>query len=151
GMVPLSLVRAAVDARHRALDDEEEIDEFWCLFDVEWPVNHPGLEEARDLARGNQIRLAISNPSFELWLILHLRDHRAWLDTDGARRLRRDLDGEEGKGIDPSRYIPFMLTAAARARRLKEQHQLDRTPFPHDNPSSGVYRLLSAVGSGASD
>ena len=32
-------------------------------------------------AGANGIRLAISNPCFELWLILHFQDHTAWLDN----------------------------------------------------------------------
>jgi hypothetical protein len=27
----------AIEARNRAIDEEGEIDEFWCAFDVEWP------------------------------------------------------------------------------------------------------------------
>jgi hypothetical protein len=30
----------ALDARSRAIDEEGEIDEFWCVFDVECPRNH---------------------------------------------------------------------------------------------------------------
>jgi hypothetical protein len=37
GAVPLTLVALAIDARSRAVAEEAEIDEFWCVFDVEWP------------------------------------------------------------------------------------------------------------------
>jgi hypothetical protein len=33
------------------------IDEFWCVFDAEWPKNHPGLDEAIRQARTNGINL----------------------------------------------------------------------------------------------
>src|SRR6266536_985814 len=46
GSVPRTLVSMAVDARSRAMDEDAEIDEFWCVFDVEWPRNHPGLKDA---------------------------------------------------------------------------------------------------------
>lgn len=74
GAVPLTLVALASDARSRAVAEEAEIDEFWCVFDVEWPRNHPGLGEALQQARENDIRLAVTNPCFELWLILHFKD-----------------------------------------------------------------------------
>jgi len=50
--VPMTLVENAV--RRKRCDDE--VDEFWCVFDVEWPVHHPNLANAigqslRDLAR----------------------------------------------------------------------------------------------------
>jgi hypothetical protein len=61
GAVPLALVSMAAGARSKAINEEAEIDEFWCIFDVEWPVNHPNLDDALDLARRNDIQLAISN------------------------------------------------------------------------------------------
>jgi hypothetical protein len=67
----------AAEARSRAIEEEAEIDEFWCVFDVEWPRNHPGLLEAVQQAQANGIYLAISNPCFELWL---MRRRPAYLD-----------------------------------------------------------------------
>jgi hypothetical protein len=60
GSVPLTLVSLAVDARRRAVHEDGEIDEFWCVFDVEWPRNHPGLKDAIERARQNNIRLCSS-------------------------------------------------------------------------------------------
>jgi len=37
GSVPLTLVRLAAAARERSIQEEGEVDEFWCIFDVEWP------------------------------------------------------------------------------------------------------------------
>jgi hypothetical protein len=145
GSVPRTLVSMAVDARHRAIEEEAEIDEFWCVFDVEWPRNHPGLTDAIKRARQNRIWLAISNPCFELWLILHFRDQGAWLDNDGACRLRRELDASKDKGLDAAKYMALSGDAARRAAELDKRHMQNGTPFPHDNPSSGMYRLLAAM------
>lgn len=76
GAVPLTLVNAAAEARARSVQEQGEVDQVWCLFDVEWPRNHPDLPEARAKAEGSGVRLAISNPCFELWLALHLRTTR---------------------------------------------------------------------------
>jgi hypothetical protein len=145
GSVPRTLVTMAAEARGRAVVEEAEIDEFWCVFDVEWPRNHPGLEEAIHQARANGIELAVSNPCFELWLILHFQDHTAWLDNNEARRLRRKLDGSSDKGLDAAKYMPFTAAAARRAAELHRSHLKDGTAFPQDNPSSGMHRLLAAV------
>ena len=145
GAVPLTLVALAIDARSRAVAEEAEIDEFWCVFDVEWPRNHPGLGEALHQARENDIRLAITNPCFELWLILHFKDHGAWLDNDGARRLRRELDGSPGKSLEAAKYMPLVADAARRAADLETRHQKNATVFPHDNPSSGMHRLIASI------
>ncbi|MGN9914353.1 RloB family protein [Phytohabitans sp. LJ34] len=145
GSVPLALVRMAVDARERADREEGEIDEIWCVFDVEWPDNHPNLSEAVALADRYGIRVAISNPCFELWLILHFRDCRSWLDNDAARRLRRACDGQVDKGVDGRGYMAGRRLAAERAVALDQMHGRNGTAFPHDNPSSGMHRLLTAV------
>lgn len=145
GSVPLTLVSLAVDARSRAVDEDGEIDEFWCVFDVEWPRNHPGLKSAIERARQNDIRLAVSNPCFELWLILHLQSKGAWLDNDDARRIRRSLDGADDKGLDAAKYMPLRSIAASRAAALEKRHLENGTSFPHDNPSSGMHRLIVTV------
>ncbi|MDU0291384.1 RloB family protein [Saccharothrix longispora] len=138
--VPLPLVEQAVK---RAQDPE--VDECWCVFDVEWPQNHPNLAEAVALARRHDIRLAVSNPCFELWLILHHRDHSAFVDTVGADRLSRQLDRRPGKSIDAAVYMPLRSAAARRARLLEERHGRDGTVFPNDNPASGMHALLASL------
>jgi len=142
---PRALAAVAVDARSRAIDEDAEIDEFWCVFDVEWPENHPGLQDAIEEARRNSVQVAVSNPCFELWLILHFRDQSAWLDTAEACRLRQRLDGSTDKGIDAARYMPLTAVAARRAAQLDERHLQNGTRFPDTNPSSGIHRLLAAI------
>jgi hypothetical protein len=145
GFVPLSLVKMAIEAKRRSELEEGEVDEFWCVFDVEWPRNHPKLPEAIDLAKRHGIELAISNPCFELWLILHFEDCGSFMNNDEARRRRRDCDNEPTKGLDGSRYMPHKLEAARRALWLEKRHVRERTKFPQDNPSSGMHRLIASV------
>ncbi len=148
GAVPLTLVEAAAKARARSLGQDGEVDEVWCVFDVEWPRNHPNLKRAVALARESGVRVAVSNPCFELWLALHFDDQTAWLDTDAATRLCRTLDGTAGKGLDGEAYMLRRADAARRARALDERHRRNGTEFPRDNPSSGMYRFLEAIEGG---
>lgn len=145
GSMPLTLVRLAAEARDRALREQGEVDEFWCVFDVEWPINHPGLAEALEIAAQNAIRVAVTNPCFELWLLLHFQDHRAWLDNDTARRLRRSHDGQPGKGLAGAKYMGKRGVAARRAAALDKLHAKNVTPFPKNNPSSGMHLLLVSI------
>ena len=145
GAVPMTLVNAAAKARVRNSQEQGEIDEVWCLFDVEWPQNHPKLAEARAMAAESDVRLAISNPCFELWLTLHFKNYTAWLDNDAAMKLRRFYDKSSNKGLDGSQYMPRRVYAAQRARALTAKHIRDGTEFPDDNPSSGMYLLLEAI------
>lgn len=145
---PLTLVNAAAEARARQPKDRDDVDEVWCLFDVEWPQNHPNLKQAVDRARQTDIRLAISNPCFELWLVLHFEKRSAWLTTDQSTELRRALDGSSGKGLDGPRYMSRRADARQRARALTAMHDRNETPFPRDNPSSSMFQFLDAIDAG---
>ncbi|MGH3832967.1 MAG: RloB family protein [Pseudonocardiaceae bacterium] len=138
--VPLTLVDLAIN---QAADDE--VDECWCVFDVEWPKNHPNLQKAIQLARDHNIRLVISNPCFELWLILHFEDQTAFLATKEAESKSRKLDGRSGKRIDTDQYISLRHVAARRASSLSCRHEQDQTLFPHNNPSSTMNDLLTTI------
>ena len=146
GGTPRTLVERAkktkTEAGHPAAGDTE----YWCVFDVEAPKPHPGLRDAVVIARDNGIRVAISNPCFELWLVLHYTDQTAWLDTAAAVSLRRRYDGSTGKGIDGAAYVQRRADAVDRAKKLESKHEGDMTEFPNNNPSSGMFELVEAVG-----
>jgi len=145
GSLPIKLVTAAAKARSGVSVTHGDVDEVWCLFDVEWPQNHPKLDEAVALARRSDVHLAISNPCFELWLVLHLTDHTRPLETRPAEKLRQRLDGSSSKEVEGATYMPIRQDAARRARSLDEMHKDNDTNFPDDNPSSGMYKLLEAI------
>ena len=141
----MKLVTAAAKARSGVSVTHGDIDEVWCLFDVEWPRNHPDLDKAVEHARRNDVSLAISNPCFELWLALHFDSHTAWIDTKDAEKLRQRHDRSSDKGLDSAKYLPLRSDAARRARALSDMHEQNETDFPRDNPSSGMFRFLEAV------
>ncbi|MDG4830911.1 RloB family protein [Solwaraspora sp. WMMD1047] len=137
---PITLVERAV-----MRSEDDEVDECWCVFDVEWPQNHARLDEAIQLARAHRIKLAISNPCFELWLILHFTDQTAFLTTAEAERRSRKLDGRPGKRISGHRYVELRRGAVRRAEALSRLHAKNQTRFPDDNPSSTFHELLAAI------
>ena len=61
-------------------------DEVWCIFDRD---DHHRFDEATRVAKKAGIRTAISNPCFELWLILHARQQTAFISTSDALRPRQ--------------------------------------------------------------
>ncbi len=82
GGTPKTLVERAVERKREAdgnarklKDDNQKYDEVWCVFDID---EHPLIPEAKDQASANGIELAISNPCFELWALLHFQDQRAY-------------------------------------------------------------------------
>ncbi len=136
GAVPKTLIDAACQTKSRAA---LETDSYWCVFDVESPADkqHPGLRESVGKAHDNGIKVAMSNPCFELWLILHHQNQTGFLTTDAAQHLRNSLDGDSGKHLDGKVYMPLRQGAVDRARALRRKHEGDGTAFPADNPSTG--------------
>ncbi|GIJ26536.1 hypothetical protein Vqi01_16980 [Micromonospora qiuiae] len=138
--VPLTLVKMAAE---RLADPE--VDECWCIFDVEWPKNHPNLFAAKQLAQAKGVGLVISNPCFEVWLILHHRDLTKFVSTAEAESMSRKLDGRAGKSVDSAIYMPLRKQAVRRAELLERRHARNDTSFPDDNPSSGMHHFLRAL------
>ena len=60
-------VRSNRPTKRRAAD----YDEIWCVFDID---EHPNVPQAVEEARQVGVEVAVSNPCFELWLVLHIRD-----------------------------------------------------------------------------
>lgn len=55
---------------------KNKYNEIWCVFDKdEFPDEQ--FAEAIKVARNNNIRIAYSNPSFELWYLLHYDCHKS--------------------------------------------------------------------------
>ena len=145
GAVPGTLVREAkqqLAAARRSRGGERKFDEIWCVFDTD---EHPGLPAALAEARAAGVGVAMSNPCFELWLILHAEDQAAWIHRDDAQRRSADLGLTTGKSIcSPTTLVGSVTEAIRRARLLDERHEGNGSPAG-DNPSSGMWRLLESI------
>jgi hypothetical protein len=78
------LKKEAQSRAKRLRDGFENYDDIWCVLDVD---DHDRLSEALVQARHNKIEVALSNPCYELWVVLHHRDerrsiHRAKLQSE---------------------------------------------------------------------
>ena len=145
GCEPRKLVEEAKAEKRSERRQWTGATEYWCVFDVEAPAPHKRLHEAVQMARDNGISVAVSNPCFELWLVLHYADHERWIDNDDCGSLRRQHDGSQGKRLDGAAYMPLRREAIMRARRLAMLHDSANRVLPDNNPSSGMYRLLEAI------
>ncbi|HYO51384.1 RloB family protein [Archangium sp.] len=147
---PLQVVQVAVRRKDEAAsearqqrDENLRWDEVWGVFDVD---EHARLDAARQLARKNGIDLAISNPCFELWALLHFQEQQAHIERDKAKAaLQRHLPGYD-KALDFARLHPGYSEAVRRAQRLDED--AERQEKPGRNPTTGVYRLTESIRQG---
>jgi len=146
---PLPLVRAAVEAKRKNERGQKRKgrahDEVWCVFDVD---EHPDLQEAIALARAHDIRVAVSNPCLELWILLHYENQTAFIDRREVQRATKKHTKAGGKSLD-TKVLEELDTkygeARDRARRLDAKHAGDETRFPENNPSSGMWRIVDSI------
>ena len=146
--VPKTLVEIAKEqkanaeaAARRERDDNLRFDEVWCACDVD---SHPRLPDARQMARDNGIELVVSNPCFELWLLLHYRENPgARHRRDLQRMLRREYQKDYDKHVDFDALKPGYEAAMARARRLDAD--ADEAGEPGRNPTTGFHRLTASI------
>ncbi len=130
---------AEIEAR-RQRDENLAFDEVWCVHDID---EHPKIDEARVMARDNDILLAVSNPCFELWLLLHFRDSPGPQHRNDAIRMLRDFCYDYDKNIRFSDFADGYRQGVMRARRLdamalEEGH-------PGRNPTTQVWRLTESI------
>lgn len=141
---PLGLVRSAIGHKDRERQLGDPFDQVWCVFDVEAPEPHPSFDQAVELARKNGIRCGITNPCFELWLILHFEECHRWLTTDQASLHLLTLPcgyDKDTKSFDYGRCRGLGATAEARADELNAT--FERTvPVRDRNPWASVQDLF---------
>jgi hypothetical protein len=146
--VPLTLVRAAVALKREAVRDAQRSgeagsarDQYWCIFDVD---DHPNLAQAVDLAKANGIELAISNPCFELWALLHFQDQHGYLERQVAADYLKKYVADYEKRLPCTELLGRSQYACERAKRLEDEHVGAGSPKT-ENPSSGVWRLVEVL------
>ena len=148
GGVPKTVVELAVRLKkeseseaERRKDDNLRYDHVWCVFDID---EHPFVPEARQQARDNAIDVAVSNPCFELWLLLHFQDQTAHIERDRVARLcRQHMPGYKKEPRLCELLKPRQEEALTRAAQL-DAWQATRGNAG-ENPSTGVHRLVRQV------
>ena len=142
---PRQIVTAAIQARDTSSDSD--VHQFWAIFDVEAPQPHGDLDDAMLLARCNDIPTAVSNPCFELWLLLHAMNQNGYLDTATAEARRHGMDGSKDKHLTDHTPVTSesVSRACERAQRLRVRHKEHGSVFPEDNPSSDMDILINAM------
>ncbi|MEA3351142.1 MAG: RloB family protein [Chloroflexota bacterium] len=151
---PKKIIRS-LDKFRDDYSDLEDKDEFWLVIDVDrW--RDAKLSEIAQKCHQKNYRLAVSNPCFELWLLLHLKSLDEYSEDvleefrqnlkDGYRtRLGKELVeilGEYNKSnLNPDQFLPFVEQAIQRARRL-DINPNERWP---NDLGSRVYLLAEKI------
>jgi hypothetical protein len=127
----------------RQLDDRR--DEVWCVFDTESLLQAESVARAADMARSNGLKLAVSNPAFEYWYILHFeRTDSPFHDaTDTLDRLKHHLP-EYDKSVPVFEALVARIpTAIENAQQLRSNAVEPWDTMP--NPSTSVDLLVIEI------
>ena len=128
----------------RRKDSFEEADQVWAVFDRD---EHPRFDEAVAHCESNAILVARSNPCFDLWLVLHERDHdrpdNRHAMQAALEALRAEYDAGGAKTPDCDNLVTRVEQAEHRAEAQLQRREQEDAPF--GNPSTTVGRLTRAI------
>lgn len=135
GSDPLRVVK-------RALKERKDGDYSWtvCLVDCD---NHETLQDAFRLATEEDIRVLVSNPCFELWLLWHLEDWRHHSSSRNVQARLAKLKVLQDKSLTSSFPIGRYADARARSDKASPEHLVNHLG---PNPSSPIPVLLELLG-----
>lgn len=139
--VPLTLVHLAREYQKQNKKRNPDYDEIWCIFDID---QHPNIEQAIQEARDSGIHVVISNPCFELWLVLHYQDQTRHIDGQAVQSLSKKLGITDGKKIideAQGELLAKLDEARLRAKNLENMHQRNGSKS-WENPSSQMWRFV---------
>ncbi len=143
----LAAVRIAKKLKDKAIasakqegDKNLRYNSVWCVFDKD---DHPYVAEAILMAKKNNIKIALSNPCFELWLILHLRESPGTKHRHKMQELLKKLVIDYDKNVEYEDYRPGYENAVVRAKKLDAL--AEEVGEPGRNPTTGVYNLTEAI------
>ncbi|MGH3972019.1 MAG: RloB family protein [Pseudonocardiaceae bacterium] len=137
-LAPEGLVKFASEITKCSGDD---FDQVWCVMDFD----DFDFERAKARAENFHVQLAVSNPCFELWLLLHHRKCTAPLcDEKHARhQLRKYVPEYKKNDLRFERFKRGVADAIQRAECL------DPTGRNYGrDPSSGVWKLVLLIMNG---
>ena len=120
-------------------------DEIWCVLDVENPHENPSFYPAMCRARKHKLELAVSNPAFEYWYLLHFKEtDRPFGSASQAIEALKEFIPDYEKSSDVFAIL-FEHTdiAIKRAERILANHPDADQDFP--NPSTLVFKLIKSL------
>ena len=153
GGAPITLideVSVQIEKREKEIQEgrmnAHEFEGVWCVFDVENPNDNQTFDRAVQAADQRYYHLAVSNPAFEYWYLLHF-DPATTRPFANGREVKTYLqrfipDYHEAMSIF-NQLKDSTQKAIQRARNILENRPKAEPRFP--NPSTQVYLLVEEM------
>ena len=134
----------------------KDFDQRWIVIDRDAERTNGGGHTLEDFnnallsaARSRPvIKVAWSNPCFEIWFLLHFRYHCTAIERDSLRRPLCDALGREYEKNDTGLFeqlFEILYVAKRNAKRLYDEFQAQRVSADQSNPCTTVYQLVEAL------
>lgn len=140
---PQHILERVLGEKRRFAGQSAETIEFWMVFDVDHHFvgrNAHRTHKVISEAARHGISVALSNPCFELWLLLHLEEAPVPCSKANCEtRLRAHLKGYQHNRFDPTALKSGLRVAIERARALDDG---ERVP---PSPATQLHLLLEAI------
>ncbi|MDA2809013.1 RloB family protein [Nocardiopsis sp. RSe5-2] len=121
----------------RKAKSRAEYSQVWAVFDADGHDVRPLCEQAEE----GGVKAAVSNPTFEVWLLLHHNDTVSGRSAQAvADELKKTVPmWKKGNGTRFTHFSPGLPQACTRAKKYP----------PYGNPSTAVWKLMRELGIGA--
>ena len=148
---PRSIIERVIEERKEMKSNQAwtEGDSAWAVFDGDEHIEQSpdNWRSAIDLATKQKIKLAITNPCFELWYLIHFQDYFAQITRDRVINLleKHIPNYEKSMCLYPKPLKPLTEQAIQRAERIAAQIERDELD-EHSNPCcSGLPKLIQSL------
>lgn len=153
GRTPEAVLDEALKYENTAELRKEYYDQIYCVIDVEGSSNRSSLDKAMTLAAQKQIKMILSNPCFEVWILAHFKKTAGYfLNCDAAivrlskywKSSYKQEYRKENKLIY-ARIKDRIHDAIDRARWVRESHHDASANIADCNSSTDVYVLVERL------
>ncbi|MGW4110198.1 RloB family protein [Actinosynnema sp. NPDC004786] len=142
GRDPQAVVKKAIKLKTEALrkGDHEGYDQVWCVVDVD---EHVHLDAALALAIENDIKTAVSNPCFELWIYLHFESQTQSITTRSIQRKLKKYIPDYDKDLPVG--FPYSEQGNAERRARATRPKTEDHSRKGANPSTTVWLTVRDI------
>ena len=154
GTDPITLTLRAIELRDQRKERARkggavEYDEVWVVFDMEKTHDERRklAHEAKQLRGVEKIQFAISDPSFEYWLLLHWEYTTApFRDCTSVIKKLKKYWPNYSKGISPTcSLVEKMLVAARHSQQCRKHHESAKSHNPQTNVDILALKMNAAT------
>lgn len=143
---PVNLVKYAISQVRRYDLDFKNGDQIWCVFDVDHNTEE-NIQKALKIFN-HKIKIALTNPCFELWYLLHFVNQRDRLSCREVKSfLTNYIENYDKKDNVFDIILDNRSDAISRSKGLNEMHVNNNIELVsiRSNPSTQVFQIIEYI------